>query len=229
MDEESLNFSVQRSTMVMAQLKERGIHDKSVLNAMNIVPREAFVSEAYKEYAYKDGPLPLPLQQTISQPYIVALMASLLCPKKEFRVLEIGTGSGYAAAVLSRIVDEVYTVERYKKLVDYARACLDKLGYTNVCLKHGDGTLGWPQYAPYDGIVVAAGGPAIPETLKQQLAIGGRLVIPIGRDRNRQHLVRVTRLRATEYEEEYFGAVAFVPLIGREGWPKQGRRHSTEA
>lgn len=216
-----------RATMVMAQLKERGIEDTAVLNAMNIVPREAFVQPAYKEYAYKDTPLPIPANQTISQPYIVALMISLLELRPSDRVLEIGTGSGYAAAVLSRIVKQVYTVERHKILVEYARECLEPLGYDNICLRHGDGTLGWPEHAPYDGIIVAAGGPVIPSSLRQQLAVGGRLVMPIGREKRRQELIRLVRLGSNRFQERSFGPVAFVPLIGSEGWPERRPSHVT--
>ncbi|MCP4423392.1 MAG: protein-L-isoaspartate(D-aspartate) O-methyltransferase [Chloroflexi bacterium] len=219
MFDEEYDFAIMRSTMVMAQLKERGISDTAVLRAMNTVPREAFVTEPYKEYAYQDGPLPLPAHQTISQPYIVALMASLLDLKPSDRVLEIGAGSGYAAAVLSRIVDKVYAVERHKELVDYARRCLDGLGYDNVCLHHGDGTLGWPEHAPYDAIAVAAGGPSIPLTLRDQLTVGGRLVMPIGHEERKQRLICVYRLSRDKFSEKNHGAVAFVPLIGAEGWP----------
>ena len=222
------DFAVMRATMVMHQLKERGINDTAVLNAMNTVPREAFVAEPYKAYAYKDGPLPIPNNQTISQPYIVALMISLLDLKPDDRVLEIGTGSGYAAAVLSRIVKTVYTVERHKELVEYARSCLESLGYDNIHVHHGDGTLGWPEHAPYDAIIVAAGGPSVPPTLLEQLTIGGRLVMPIGRWKRKQHLVRVIRLGPDKFIEKDFGAVAFVPLIGAEGWPVTAAKKSKQ-
>ncbi len=212
------NWAVKRATMVMAQLKERGIRDTAVLHAMNIVPREVFVAEAYKSYAYQDGPLPIPAGQTISQPYIVALMIELLNLKPVDNVLEIGTGSGYAAAVLSRIVKRVYTVERHQRLVDYARDCLHTLGYDNICQHLGDGTQGWPEHAPYDAIIVAAGGPDIPPTLRGQLALGGRLIMPIGRDRRKQRLIRLYRLGYDKFSEKDFGPVAFVPLIGSEGW-----------
>ncbi len=212
--------------MVMAQLKERGIEDTAVLNAMNTVPREIFVADSYKAYAYKDGPLPLPNGQTISQPYIVALMASLLNLAPSDRVLEIGTGSGYAAAVLSRIASEVYTVERRQELINYARNCLDRLGYDNIHLHHGDGTLGWPEHAPYDAIVVAAGGPIIPAALRDQLAIGGRLVMPVGSSQRQQHLKQIIRLGQNNFSQKDYGAVAFVPLIGAEGWPVTAAKKS---
>ena len=220
MSDEEFDFAVERATMVMAQLKERGIHDTAVLHAMNLVPREHFVWPSYREYAYKDGPLPIPADQTISQPYIVALMISLLRLKSTDRVLEIGAGSGYAAAVLSRIARQVYAVERHEKLVQYARDCLARLNYDNIHLHHGDGTLGWPEHAPYDAIIVAAGGPAIPPALRDQLAIGGRMVIPIGRDRRKQHLICLHRRGPNEFSEKDCGAVAFVPLVGRQGWPE---------
>lgn len=220
MSDKGYDFAVKRATMVLGQLMERGINDTAVLNAMNIVPRELFVTEPYKEHAYKDGPLPIPANQTISQPYIVALMISLLKLKPADRVLEIGAGSGYAAAVLSRIVEHVYTVERHEVLVNYARDCLNELGSANVSLHHGDGTRGWPQFAPYDAIMVSAGGPGIPPALREQLAIGGRLVMPIGQVRRKQHLVCLYRLGPDKFSEKKYGAVAFVPLIGAEGWPK---------
>jgi len=213
------DFAVMRATMVMGQLKERGIRDTAVLRAMNSVPRERFVAEPYKPYAYKDGPLPIPANQTISQPYIVALMISLLRLQPADRVLEIGAGSGYAAAVLSRIVQQVYAVERHAVLVDYARGCLDELGCANVTLRHGDGTRGWPEFAPFDAILVSAGGPEIPPSLRQQLAVGGRLIMPIGSVQRKQRLVRLYRLGPDKFSEKDFGPVAFVSLIGAEGWP----------
>lgn len=217
---EEFDFAAMRAAMVMSQLRERGIMDTAVLQAMNAVPREAFVGADHQEYAYRDSPLPLPANQTISQPYIVALMISLLEPQPSHRVLEIGTGSGYAAAVLSRIVKTVYTVERHKILVDYARECLQTVGCDNIFLRHGDGTQGWPEQAPYEGIVVSAGGPAIPDALRQQLAIGGRLVMPVGKEQRRQDLIRLTRISEDQFRRKNFGPVAFVPLVGTEGWPE---------
>jgi protein-L-isoaspartate(D-aspartate) O-methyltransferase len=185
---------------------------------MRKVPRESFLSEKLREFAYEDSPLPIAGEQTISQPYIVAFMAEALMLKGGEKVLEIGAGSGYAAAVLSEIAADVYTVERLGQLADKAAAKLAELGYDNVHVLHGDGTRGWPEHAPYDAIVVAAGGPQVPESLKQQLKIGGRLVIPVGADQRSQELVRVIRISANEYLSEDIADVRFVPLIGEEGW-----------
>src|SRR5208282_5245614 len=196
----------------------RGVRSPPVLDAMRIVPREAFLPEHLREFAYEDSPLPIAEGQTISQPYIVALMTEALALEGGERVLEIGTGSGYAAAILSRIARDVYTVERIGQLAEKAAAALADLGYVNVHVLHGDGTRGWPEHAPYDGIVVAAGGPTIPESLKEQLKIGGRLVIPVGRDPRIQELIRVTRISHSQYRREDLADVRFVPLIGEEGW-----------
>ena len=209
-----------RANMILTQLKERGISDTAVLEAMNTIPREAFVGTAHKEMAYHDSPLPIPANQTISQPYVVALMISLLALKPEHRVLEIGTGSGYAAAILSRLVKTVYTIERHQKLIDYAQECLRTIGCQNIFIHHGDGTQGWPKHAPYDGIIVAAGGPTIPTALRQQLAIGGRLIMPVGNQQRRQDLIRLTRISQDQFRKRNFGPVAFVPLVGTEGWPE---------
>lgn len=212
-----------REQMVVRQIEERGLADPAVLAAMRTVPREYFVLEKYHDYAYDDRPLPIPEGQTISQPYVVALMIAMLKLKLDDRVLEIGTGSGYAAAILSRLVSEVHTVERIIALVDFARQNLLAVGYTNVFVHHGDGTMGWPENAPYNGIVVAAGGPDIPQPLREQLAIGGRLVIPIGREQRAQRLVRLTRLSERDYKRENLSHVRFVPLIGEKGWEKEER------
>ena len=212
------DFATRREQMVREQIAGRGIDDPAVQAAMRAVPREQFVLEPYRPYAYDDSPLPIPANQTISQPYIVAYMIAALWLRPDHRVLEIGTGSGYAAAVLGRIVGEVYTIERHRKLADYARDRLARLGYDNIRVLHGDGTRGLAEYAPYDGIIVAAGGPAVPESLRGQLAVGGRLVIPVGRSRHQQHLIRVTRTGENKYTEETLVPVAFVPLIGDEGW-----------
>ena len=212
------NYAAQRERMVRQQIEGRGLHDPAVLAAMRAVPREQFVLEPHRPYAYDDTPLPIPANQTISQPYIVAYMIAALRLRPDDRVLEIGAGSGYAAAVLSHIVAAVYTVERHAGLADFARRRLARLGYDNVSLRLGDGTHGWPEHAPYDAIVVAAGGPSVPESLRAQLAVGGRLVMPVGRSRSQQHLLRLTRRAAEEYHEESLAPVAFVPLIGDEGW-----------
>jgi protein-L-isoaspartate(D-aspartate) O-methyltransferase len=212
------DYADRRERMVSQQIASRAIVDPAVLAAMRAVPREQFVLEPYRQYAYDDTPLPIPANQTISQPYIVAYMIAALALGPEDRVLEIGTGSGYAAAVLSRIAREVYTVERHYKLADYARSRLERLGYANVQVRHGDGTRGWPEHAPYDGVIVAAGGPAVPESLRGQLAIGGRLVMPVGRSRSAQNLILITRVDEGVYRDEMLVPVAFVPLIGDEGW-----------
>jgi protein-L-isoaspartate(D-aspartate) O-methyltransferase len=214
----------ERERMVAQHIEGRGIHDPAVLAAMREVPREEFVEERYREYAYDDGPLPLVEGQTISQPYVVALMIESLRVKDHHRVLEIGTGSGYEAAVLSRIVAEVYTVERVAELARIARHVIARLGYDNIHVRHGDGTLGWAEHSPYDAIVVAAGGPDVPQALLKQLAIGGRLVIPVGREQRSQRLVRVTRVEEDAYDRENFGHVRFVPLIGEQGWEKEDRK-----
>jgi protein-L-isoaspartate(D-aspartate) O-methyltransferase len=211
-------FEDLRQQMIDYQLAARGLRDEIVLNAIKAVPREEFVPAELVEFAYSDSPLPIAARQTISQPYIVALMTAALELKPGDRVLEVGTGSGYAAAVLAEIAGEVFTVERHKILAETARGRLAQLGYENLSVLHGDGTLGWPEHAPFDAIVVAAGGPEVPATLKQQLAIGGRLVIPVGTDLRSQKLLRVVRTGETEFREEDLGSVRFVPLIGAAGW-----------
>ena len=210
--------------MVDAQLVRRGIQDCYVIAAMGKVPREAFVPASLEEFAYADAPLPIGEEQTISQPYVVALMIEAAAVKPGDRVLEVGAGSGYAAAVLSQIANVVYAIERHPSLVKAAHARFARLGYDNLEIRLGDGTLGWPQVAPFDAILVSAGGPKVPCTLKQQLAIGGRLVIPVGASGCRQNLLRVTRTAEAEFEEESLGSVKFVPLIGKGGWPEGGGR-----
>jgi len=219
-----------RERMVDQQIAARGVRSKAVLDAMRSVPREAFLPENLREFAYEDSPLPIAGAQTISQPYIVALMTEALELNGGERVLEIGTGSGYAAAILSRVAADVYTVERIGELAGKSASALAGLGYTNVHVLHADGTLGWPEHAPYDAIVVAAGGPEVPESLKAQLKVGGRLVIPVGADRRYQELVRVTRLSEHEYRTEDLADVRFVPLVGEEGWASQADdKHSPKA
>ncbi len=207
-----------REDMVENQIAARGIRSATVLGALRKVPREAFLPERLREFAYEDSPLPIAAGQTISQPYIVALMTDALDLAGGERVLEIGTGSGYAAAVLAEIAADVYTVERIGELAEKAASTLTALGYRNVHVVHGDGTLGWAAAAPYDAIIVAAGGPEVPESLKQQLKVGGRLVIPIGTDPRAQELVRVTRTADDEFRSEDIADVRFVPLVGKEGW-----------
>ena len=211
-------YAEARHRMVEKQIISRGVRDPAVLNAMRTVPREAFVLSEYADAAYEDKPLPIGEDQTISQPYIVARMTEALELSSLDRVLEIGTGSGYAAAILSCIVEQVYTVERIKKLATCARQRLQSLGYLNVHVRYANGTLGWPEHAPYDGIVVTASGPHVPEALKAQLGIGGRLVMPVGTHSRYQQLVRLTRKDETTYQQEELGDVAFVPLIGAQGW-----------
>jgi protein-L-isoaspartate(D-aspartate) O-methyltransferase len=206
-----------RHRMVDTQIKARGIQNPAILAAMRRVPRHVFVPPDLSEFAYEDSALPIEADQTISQPYIVALMIAALQPEATDRVLEIGTGSGYAAAVLSEIVQEVYTVERHAELADLARRRMRELGYDNVHILHGDGTLGWADHAPYEGIAVTAGGPKVPEALLAQLAPAGRLVMPVGSEHHLQHLVRVTRQPDSTYTEEELGDVRFVPLIGAQG------------
>src|SRR5262249_2665599 len=211
------DLAAERDRMVERQIAGRGVRDPAVLAAMRAVPRERFLPPDLEEFAYQDNPLPIEQGQTISQPFIVALMAEALRLSPHDRVLEIGTGSGYAAAVLARIASEVYTIERHEERTESATWLLARLGFDNVFVRHGDGTLGWPEHAPYDAIAVAAGGPRIPETLLAQLAPGGRLVIPVGAEKA-QELVRVTRRADGTFEREELGGVRFVPLIGAEGW-----------
>ncbi len=212
------DFALLRDMMVSGQLEARGIRDPAVLAAMRGIPREEFVPAELANHAYDDNPLPIGEGQTISQPYMVAYMAEALEPAYTDRVLEIGTGSGYAAAVLGRIVAEVHTVERIALLADIARERLAGLGYTNIQVHTGDGSLGWPGHAPYDAIVVTAGAPRVPQPLLDQLAVGGRLVIPVGRDPRLQTLVRVRRAGEDDYRYESHFGVMFVPLIGEAGW-----------
>lgn len=206
-----------RSHMVEAQIARRGVQDPAVLEAMRIVPREAFIAAGFEEFAYEDSALPIAEGQTISQPYIVGAMLAAAELEKDDKVLEVGAGSGYAAAVLSRMAAKVFAIERHAALTDAARERMTALGYDNVELKTGDGSAGWPQQAPFDAIIVSAGGPRIPEALKTQLAIGGRLVIPIG-PLDEQRLVRLTRTAEASFEQDDLGAVRFVKLIGAGGW-----------
>lgn len=207
-----------RQRMVSEQLRQRDIVDPHVLAAFGDVPREEFVDEDLRTLAYEDSPLAIGFGQTISQPYVVAMTYQALRLDGHEKALEIGTGSGYAAAVLSRLVREVHTVERIPELAHMAAARLARLGYNNVQVHVGDGTLGWPTNAPYDAIAVAAGAPSPPPSLLSQLTIGGRIVIPHG-DASSQRLVRITRKRDDEFVEEDLGDVRFVPLVGAEGWP----------
>ena len=200
----------------MLILRRRGISDQGVLRAMDEVPREHFVAPAYLESAYGDHALPIACGQTISQPYVVAYMTEQLGVEPEHRVLEIGTGSGYQTAILSTLSARVFSIERHPGLANAARNLLTTLGFTNVEVRIGDGTEGLPAEAPFDRILVTAGAPAIPDALKEQLADGGRLVIPVGPS-GFQHLTIVDRA-GTGYAEQQHDACVFVPLIGRHGW-----------
>lgn len=218
-----------RQQMVDEQIAARGVHSPLVLKAMRKVSRENYMPSYLRELAYEDRPLPIEEGQTISQPYIVAYMIEALGLEGGERVLEIGTGSGYAAAVLAEIASEVYTIERHSRLAKRASERLRQNRYTNVHVRHGDGTLGWPEKAPFDAIVVTAGGPNVPISLRKQLKIGGRLVVPVGSIISSQKLIRVTRLGSDNYQEEDLGGVRFVPLIGKEGWQKNGEGKSRSA
>lgn len=211
-----LDFDQLRAAMV-AELEEQGIHDTAVLQAMHTIPRELFVPEEYQEHAYFNGPIPLPTKQTISQPFVVALMLAMLKLKPHFNLLEIGAGSGYAAAVASLLVRQVHTIERQETLVAYAKTRLQQLGYANIFVHLGDGTLGWAEAAPYDAIMVAAGGPTVPVSLRNQLAVNGRLIMPVG-SYKKQKLQLVWRKADGRFGQKTLTPVRFVPLIGSEGW-----------
>ena len=207
-----------RERMVSDQLARRGITDLAVLEAFRSVPREEFVDEDQQDFAYDDGPLSIGWGQTISQPYVVAMTVQALALRGHERVLEIGTGSGYAAAILGALAREVVTIERIPELAQIAAERLARLGFTNVHVHCADGTLGWAPDAPYEAICVAAGAPRPPRPLLEQLATGGRLVLPHG-DTRSQHLARIIRRSEDSFVEEDLGEVRFVPLVGAEGWP----------
>ena len=206
-----------RHRMVETQLIPRGIRQKEVLHAMMTVPRHLFVDEALVAQAYNDYPLPIGEGQTISQPFMVAYMTEALGLTGGEKVLEIGTGSGYQTAVLSLLAEKVYSVERIPELAARARRILDRLNYSNVVIRVGDGTIGWPEEAPFDAIIVTAAAPRIPPAYIEQLSPGGRLVIPVGGELS-QELLRVTRAEDGSLKEEDLGGCRFVKLIGREGW-----------
>jgi len=210
-------YEIPRNRMIGRLREHYKIRDERVLDAMCVIPRQLFVSSALKTQAFSDNALPIAGNQTISQPAIVAKMTELLELKDTSRVLEIGAGSGYQSAILAKIARSVFAIERVPQLAKEAQERLTSLGIGNVSLRCGDGTLGWEIYAPFDGILVAAGGPAMPEPLLGQLAPGGKLVIPIGPDQKSQRLIRVTRT-PRGFETEDFGGCAFVPLIGEHGW-----------
>ena len=216
MKNESRKYARQRMEMVDKQIEARGIHDLNVLLAMRKVPRHRFVSEALMDQAYGDFPLPIGDQQTISQPYIVAEMTQSLQLRHEDRVLEVGTGSGYQAAVLAEIVFRVYTIERIHSLFVKTRRLFDTLHYHNIVTRYSDGTTGWQDESPFDAIIVTAGAPRVPETLINQLAIGGRLIVPVG-DRYSQDLIKITRDEKGIHESN-LGGCRFVKLVGEHGW-----------
>jgi protein-L-isoaspartate(D-aspartate) O-methyltransferase len=213
----------QRDWMVARQIEARGIRDARVLAAMRRVPRHAFVAAAFRREAYEDTPLPIEAGQTISQPYIVALMFEAAHLEADDRMLEIGAGSGYASAVAAELVAHVDAIERHPVLVELARERLAQLGVRNVDLHVGDGSAGWPEGAPYDAIVVAAAGPRVPAALREQLAVGGRLVMPVDEGHGAQRLVLQTRRRDDSWQEDDLGGVMFVPLVGAQGWPERDR------
>jgi protein-L-isoaspartate(D-aspartate) O-methyltransferase len=215
------DFERQRRRMVERQLAGRGITDARVLEVMGTVPREAFVSGNMHEFAYEDSPLPIEAGQTISQPFIVARMLEAAGLRENDNVLEIGAGSGYAAAVMGALAASVYAIERHAELAELARQRFEALGYRNIELRVGDGSGGWPQAAPFDAILAAAGGPAVPDVLRRQLVVGGRLVMPVGETLFRQRLVKVTRVEEDRFEQEDLDEVRFVPLVGSYGWSEQ--------
>lgn len=210
------DYRIARERMVKNQLMPRGITDPGVLKAMGKIPRHLFVEEALEGEAYNDHPLPIGHQQTISQPYIVALMTQALELTGTEKTLEIGTGSGYQTAILAELSQKVYTIERIRPLMEKARDLLAELGYMNIIFSAFDGTIGWKEYEPYDAIMVTAGAPKVPEPLREQLVDGGRMIIPIG-DRFSQELIKVVREK-DHYRQKNLGGCRFVDLIGLHGW-----------
>lgn len=213
-------YREKRYQMVKLQIEGRGIKDERVLEAMRRIPRHLFVPEDLRDRAYEDGPLPIGEGQTISQPYIVALMTEALELKGDEKVLEIGTGSGYQTAILCALAHYVFTVERKESLAIRAMEVLRKLNFSNLKLKIGDGTLGWEEFSPYDGIIVTAGAPSIPKSLITQLKVRGRLVIPVG-PVFAQELIKVEKLESGKLKEYNLGGCAFVKLVGAEGWEEE--------
>lgn len=209
-------FYIDRENMVLFQIRNRDIEDERILRAMLAVPRHEFLPESAQRIAYGDHPIRIDRGQTISQPYIVALMTELLNVKRHHKVLEIGTGSGYQAAILAELAKEVYTLERFPKLAESAKEVLKELGYKKIHVLVGDGTLGYPPAAPYDRIIVTAAAPKVPDSLLDQLGPGGRLVIPVG-SRHRQNL-EVWDHKEDEFKKSVNVPVVFIPLIGEEGW-----------
>ena len=215
-----MNYELSRKQMVERQIVAQGVKDARLIAAMKKVPRHLFVPEALQYQAYEDHPLPIGDGQTISQPYMVALMTEALELKGGERVLEIGTGSGYQAAILAELCGKVFTVERIDKIARRARQTLDDLKYHNIAVRIGDGTLGWAEYAPYDRIIVTAGAPELPKAYWEQLAEGGRIAIPVG-DREEQSLIIIDKKNGKELRRD-FGGCVFVPLLGKDGWNRNG-------
>ena len=214
------DFSIARRRMVEDQVMARGVKDPRVIDAMLRVPRHKFVEQGLESQAYQDAPLPIGERQTISQPYMVAVMSEALLLDGTEKVLEVGTGSGYQAAVLALLADRVFSLERIPALARRARKILDACGYSKVNIRLADGTLGWQEMAPFDAIIVTAGAPDVPRDYLDQLAVGGRLVIPVG-DRLSQVLMRITRTAEDEFEKEQLLGCRFVPLVGNHGWQKE--------
>jgi len=215
--------AVEREAMIRRQLIARGIDEARIIDAFRAIPREEFIGREYRALAYGDHPLPIEAEQTISQPYIVALMIEAAEIKPGDQVLEVGAGSGYAAAVIGQIAAHVVAIERQAELVPIARERMNRLGIRNVEIVEGDGSLGWPAKAPFDAILAAASGSHVPQPLLDQLAPGGRLVMPVGEARSIQELVKTTRHADGTLTRDTLGAVRFVPLIGQEGWSDAGR------
>ena len=214
------DYTISRRRMVEEQVIARGVTDPRVIDAMLKVPRHKFVEEALAGKAYQDAPLPIGEKQTISQPYMVAVMSEALMLDGSERVLEVGTGSGYQAAVLALLADRVFSLERIPSLARRARKVLDDNGFSKVNIRLADGTVGWQDMAPFDGIIVTAGAPKVPQEYLDQLSLGGRLIIPVG-DRESQVLMRITRVAEAEYKEEKMLGCRFVPLIGSQGWKQE--------
>ncbi|MCB1059552.1 MAG: protein-L-isoaspartate(D-aspartate) O-methyltransferase [Calditrichaeota bacterium] len=214
------NYKLSRDEMVLTQLQRRGITDSRVLDAMRQVKRHEFVDQAFQNRAYEDTPLPIDSGQTISQPFIVAKMTELLNVQPNDRILEIGTGSGYQAAILCVLAGKVFTIERHFGLAKEARARLEAAGLSNVVVKHGDGTIGWSEHAPFDKIIITASAPNLPKTLSKQLKEGGRMIFPMGA--GREQVLQIADKVDGELQIQEMGMVSFVPLIGREGFSDPG-------